>query len=217
MKYLHLLFSILFISFTSCNNSVDTQTLRSGVINAKADTYKFDIKSTRLKAKEAFNFCKSKSMNDEYCILIDMKIHSGRKRFFVWDFKKDTIIHSFLVGHGCCDSEWGRDYTKDQPSFSNIEDSHCSSLGKYKIGERGYSSWGVNVKYLLHGLEASNNKALKRIIVLHSWDVVSDDEVYPNGTPEGWGCPTLSNNSFRVLDKKLKASQLPVLMWIYNN
>lgn len=203
MKLLKLIFSVLFISFTGCVNSVDK--------------YKLDILPTRAKAKEALKFCKSNSMNEEFCILIDMKIHSGRKRFFVWDFKNDTIIHSFLVGHGCCDSKWGSDLTKEKPGFSNIENSHCSSLGKYKIGARGYSSWGVHVKYLLHGLEASNNNALKRVIVLHSWEVVSDNEVYPNGTPEGWGCPTLSNNSFKVLDDMLKDSKRPVLMWIYNN
>lgn len=156
-------------------------------------------------------------MNEDFSILIDMKIHSGRNRFFVWDFKKDTITHSYLVGHGCCDSPWGKDYTKDNPSFSNVENSHCSSLGKYKIGERGYSSWGVKTKYLMHGLEKSNNNALKRTIVFHSWEAVADEEIYPRGTPEGWGCPTLSNDNFRIVDNKLKNSKRPVLMWIYND
>jgi hypothetical protein len=47
--------------------------------------------------------------------------------------------------------------------------------------------------------------------------VVSDEEVYPNGTPEGWGCPTISNKSFLKLDPILKASNKPVLMWIYKS
>ena len=181
------------------------------------DSYSLDYNSVKTKAKKALTFIKAKSMNDEYCILIDMNIHSGRNRFFVWDFKKDTITHSFLVGHGCCDNPWGKDYSKESPSFSNIENSHCSSLGKYKIGERGVSSWGVKTKYLLHGLDETNSNALKRVIVFHSWEAVSDEEIYPKGTPEGWGCPTLSNENFRIIDQKLKSSKKSVLMWIYND
>lgn len=155
-------------------------------------------------------------MNEDFCILIDMRIHSGKKRFFFWDFKLNKITQRFLVGHGCGDNTWSGDETKDNPTFSNTEDSHRSSLGKYKIGERGYSNWGVNTKYLMHGLEASNSNALKRIIVFHSWEAVSDEEVYPNVTPEGWGCPTISNASFRLIDPLLRDSSKPVLMWIYN-
>ena len=145
-----------------------------------------------------------------------MKVHSGLKRFFVWDFKKDTIFNSYLVGHGCCDNPWSQDYSKNSPQFSNKDGSHCSSVGKYKIGQRGVSDWGVKVKYLLHGLDASNSNAHERAIVFHSWEMISDDEIYPDGCPEGWGCPTISNKSFKIIDPVLKSSKKPVLMWIYN-
>jgi hypothetical protein len=173
------------------------------------------IEQTRVKAKEAFDFCKGNNFNTEFCILIDMSLHSGVKRFFIWDFKKDTVSNSFLVGHGCCDNPWSQDASKGQPVFSNRDGSHCSSLGKYKIGERGYSDWGVHVKYFMHGLESTNNNAFARTIVFHSWEMVADEEVYPQGTPEGWGCPTISNKSMQIIDPKLKTSQKPVLMWIY--
>lgn len=197
------------IIFFASGNSIDDK------IQPRQDLFNFNL--TKSKAKEALEFCKSKRMNQDFCILVDMGIHSGRKRFFVWDFKKDTIVHSFLVGHGCCDYRWSKDLSKDTPKFSNIDGSHCSSLGKYRIGLRGFSSWGVNIKYLLHGLEASNSNAMKRVIVFHSWEAVSDEEVYPKGTPEGWGCPTISNNSFRIIDPILKKVSQPVLMWIYNS
>ena len=174
-----------------------------------------NIVSTKSKAKEAFDFCKTNNFNVDFCILIDMSLHSGVKRFIVWDLKKNSISNSFLVGHGCCDNPWNSDFSKENPKFSNKDGSHCSSLGKYKIGERAYSNWGVNVKYVLHGLETTNRDALKRVIVFHSWEVVSDEEVYPKGTPEGWGCPAISNNSFKIIDKSLKSSSKPVLMWIY--
>ena len=134
-----------------------------------------NISSTHTKANEALEFCNSKNFNTDFCILIDMSLHSGVKRFFVWDFKKDTIRYSFLVGHGCCDNPWSDDSSKDKPVFSNVDGSHCSALGKYKLGERGYSNWGINIKYLMHGLEPTNSNALGRTIVFHSWDEVPED------------------------------------------
>jgi hypothetical protein len=167
------------------------------------------------KVKEALAFCTQKKYNTDFCILIDMSVHSGRKRFFVWDFKKNEISHRFLVGHGCCANPWSTDASKDNPKFSNTDNSHCSSLGKYKIGERGNSDWGVRTKYVLHGLEPTNSNAQQRYIVFHSWEMVADEEIYPKGTPEGWGCPTISNASFKLIDPMLKGSAKPVLMWIY--
>lgn len=174
-----------------------------------------NLERTKAKAKEAKQYCKSNQFNSEFCILIDMSLHSGLNRFVVWDFKKDTIMHSILVGHGCCNNSWSEDESKESPDFSNVDGSHCSALGKYKIGERGYSSWGVNVKYALHGLDASNSNAFKRLIVFHSWELVSDSETFPDGTPEGWGCPTISDNNFKLIDPLLRNSAKPVLMWIY--
>ena len=170
---------------------------------------------TRTRAREALIFCKTKSYNMDFCILVDMSLHSGLKRFFVWDFKGDSIVNRFMVAHGCCNQPWGLDATRDRPGFSNVDGSLCSSLGKFKVGERGYSNWGIHVKYNLHGLEASNKNALARTIVLHSWEEITDHEVYPAGTAEGWGCPVLSNKSLRLLDARLKAVQQPVLLWIY--
>ncbi len=184
---------------------------------AGSDTVKpvVNISSTRLKAAEALQYCQAKGFNTSFCILVDMSLHSGVSRFFVWNFSKDTLLYSFPVGHGCCDNPWSGDYSKNNPSFSNKDGSHCSSLGKYQIGERGYSEWGVNVKYLLHGLEATNNNALQRQIVFHSWEAVADNDVYPDGTPEGWGCPTLSNNNFILVDSMIRKTDKPVLFWIY--
>lgn len=204
LKNILFLFSIFLIG---CNNP----------IQKKVATEKpaINIESTRTKARQAFVFCKAQNFNIDFCILIDMSLHSGVKRFIVWDFKKDSVLNSFLVGHGCCENSWNSDFSKENPKFSNTDGSHCSSLGKYKIGERAYSDWGVNIKYVLHGLESTNSNALKRFVVFHSWEVVSDEEIYPNGTPEGWGCPTISNKSFRLIDPLLKSSSKPVLMWIY--
>lgn len=168
------------------------------------------------KAKEAETFCKTKGLNTSYCILIDYSIHSGKKRLYVYDFQNDSILMTGMVSHGCGTAPWGMDATRSKPVFSNEHESHCSSLGKYKVGKRGYSSWGIHVNYKLYGLESSNSNAYDRVIVLHSWDDIPHNEVYPAGTPEGWGCPAVSNELMKYLDELLKEKKKDVLLWIYN-
>jgi hypothetical protein len=165
-------------------------------------------------AKEAKSYCQNHDLNTEWFILIDLKRHSGLKRFYIWDFKTNKITESYLVSHGCGNSFWSFDQTKEQAQISNENNSHSSSIGKYIIGERGYSDWGIHVKYLLLGQDFTNSNALKRAIVFHSWEKVSDEEVYPDGTAEGWGCPAISNKAMLQMDEKLKNSEKKVLMWI---
>jgi hypothetical protein len=179
------------------------------------DNISINKQKTRSKALELLQFCEENDYNTEIGILIDMSIHSGLKRLVMWDFKQDKITYSCLVSHGCCENPWGEDYSKNNPVFSNVNGSHCSSLGKYRLGERGYSNWGIGIKYLMHGLEESNRNALARQIVFHSWDDVPDNEAYPDGAPEGWGCPAISNESMEHIDKLLKNKKPEIIMWIY--
>ncbi len=173
---------------------------------------------TRLQTKinESYKYCLKNDLNTEYAILIDMSIHSGKKRLFMVNLETSSIVSSGLCSHGCCESVWESDLTANNPTFSNIPESHCSSKGKYRIGKRGYSSWGININYKLHGLEESNSNVYKRIIVLHSWNMVPENELFPQGTPEGWGCPAVSNGHMRKIDSLLKKQKKPVLMWIYD-
>ena len=167
------------------------------------------------KAKEALAFCKAKAYNTDFCILIDMKIHSGKYRMFVYDFNKQEIERKALCTHGC--GKGDKKSTGAQPLFSNVEGSLLTSLGKYKIGGRSYSQWGINVHYKLYGLEASNSNAFKRIIVLHSHSPVPSVEIYPAHLPMGWsyGCPVTDDETMTCLDTKLKSAKKPVLLWIY--
>ena len=123
---------------------------------------------------------------------------------------------SGLISHGCGTGPWSGMWSKDKPLFSNRDGSHCTALGKYQIDGRAYSGWGIHVKYYLTGLESTNNNALIRQIVFHSWEEVPETEVYPNGTPEGWGCPAISNNTMKIVDEMLKKERKRTLLWIYN-
>lgn len=173
--------------------------------------------NTRLeeKAAEALDFCKKNGYNTDFCILIDMKVHSGRNRMFVWNFKDNKIDRQALCAHGCGKGE--NRSTGGKPKFSNTDGSHLSSLGKYKIGVRSSSQWGIKVHYKMHGLEPTNNNAFKRIIVLHSHTPVPQREIYPAHMPMGWswGCPVTDDATMTYLDGVLKKTKKPVLMWIY--
>jgi hypothetical protein len=206
-KYLLSIILILPI-FIACRNSTKAEQNTIGNNEFILDNAAFSIKKD-----SALLFCKQKGLNTEFCILIDMSLHSGKNRLFIWNFGKDTLEHQALCAHG-----YGGGSTQEKPVFSNIEGSYCTSLGKYKVGARAYSQYGINVHYKLHGYEKTNNNAFKRWIVLHSHTPVSTKEIAPRHLPLGWsqGCPVTDNETMKLLDKKLQLSKKPVLLWVYN-
>lgn len=163
--------------------------------------------------EEAQQYCQKNNLNQDKFILIDLGLHSGLKRFFIYDFKLNKVIKTFMVSHGCGASVWGKTFTKDNAPISNEPDSHCSSIGKYLVLNRGISQWGIKVNYLLQGKDKTNSNAINRAIVLHSWEAVPNNEVYPEGTPEGWGCPAVSNESMQEIDSFLEHNK-KILFWI---
>ncbi len=214
------IFSFIFTAFFILSCTPESRKGSSGNLSSSSANDEkrpvADSARTRNKAEEALPFCKRKNLSTDFCLLIDMSLHSGVKRLFIWNFEKNKITGEYLVGHGCGQNPWSKDASRERPEFSNEDGSHLSSLGKYKLQERGSSEWGIHVKYLMHGLEETNSNALERFIVFHSWNLMSDAEVFPKGSPEGWGCPTVSNNAMRQIDPMLQKSEKPVLMWIYN-
>lgn len=199
--------TIVFLAFILISISCKTMT---------DDASRFDYERLRQKSTEALVYCKQHNLETSYCVLIDMSIHSGKNRFFIWDFNGDSIMDQGLVSHGCGSHSWGADETKTSPLFSNTPESHLSSVGRYRIGKRGYSQWGIHVNYKLHGLDKTNKNAYSRYIVLHSWNMMPSYESYPSGSPEGWGCPAVSNSFMQRIDKRLKNKKTDVLLWIFD-
>jgi hypothetical protein len=189
----------LFFLFLSCNeNAKNTKTNK--------EYEKFH--------EEAFAFVQSKNMNTTVYYLLDFSVHSGKNRFFIYDFNAKKNIDSAIVTHGSCDVFSENESKYEKAVFSNQENSHCSSKGKYKVGARAKSSWGIGVKYWIHGLESTNNNAAKRVVVLHSWSAISDTEIYPKYSPLSWGCPAVSDEFMSKIDQELQANQKPTLLWI---
>lgn len=102
-----------------------------------------------------------------------MKIPSGKKRFFIYDHKSDSVINAGLVTHGS-----GSDTETGFFTFSNIPHSNATSLGKYKIGKAYFGKFGLAFK--LYGLNNSNSTAFARAVVLHSHPNVLAYEVIPS-------------------------------------
>jgi hypothetical protein len=153
-------------------------------------------------------FLKVNNYCEEYCFLIDMKIPSGKKRFFVYDLLQDTIVHSGLVTHG-----GGSQTTTDALTFNNIPNSNATSIGKYKIGNEYSGRFGMAFK--LYGLETSNNKAFERFVVLHGHSCVPDKEIYPFPICTSLGCPTVSPSFLPILKKYIDKTDKPVVLWIF--
>ncbi len=164
------------------------------------------------KATEAKAYCKKNKLNSDFCFLVDFSVHSGSNRFYIYDFKTNVIKSSGLVCHGV-----GKSSTVIKPVYSNEIGSYCTSLGKYKIGKRGYSNWGIHVLYKLHGLEKTNSNALARNVVLHSYQYVPTKEINPAHLTMGWsmGCPVVDTLLMKQIDVSLKKATKPTLLWIF--
>lgn len=133
---------------------------------------------------------------------------SGKDRFFIYDLKKDSILHSGLVTHGRCNELWN-----DGRMYSNEVGSACTSPGKYKVGKPYQGVFGL--AYKLYGLDSTNSNAFKRYVVLHSHECVPDGEVDPLPICRSDGCPTVSENFLKKLAGIIDKSSKPVLLWIY--
>ena len=128
------------------------------------------IAKAKQQAIELKKYAAKNNYCEDYCFLVDMRITSGSKRFFVYDLKKDTIIQKGLVTHG-----GGSESKAGGLTFCNTPSSGSTSLGKYKIGVEYSGQFGMAFK--LHGLETSNSKAFERFVVLHSHSCVPEDDV----------------------------------------
>lgn len=146
--------------------------------------------------------------NQKIAFLIDMKVPSGKNRFFVYDLQKDEVIDQGLVAHGS-GSETG---VKGILKFSNMPNSNCTALGRYSVGKTYKGIFGK--AYRLAGLEETNNNALKRAIVLHHYSAVpyAEQDYYISNSH---GCPMVNEQFFKRIEKIIDGSKSSIIMDIY--
>jgi hypothetical protein len=164
----------------------------------------------RMKEKASFakDYVDDHGFDVSYCFLIDMRLPSGKNRFFVYNLLKDSLEATGLVTHGK-----GSEKESGDLVFSNTPNSKCTSLGKYKIGSSYNGNFGLS--YKLVGLEKTNSRAIDRAVVLHSYLGVPNSEVYPASICVSEGCPAVSAPFFTQLKGYMDESQEPILLWIY--
>lgn len=137
----------------------------------------------------------------------DMDLHIFIKRFYVIHVDSNRILKSFLVAHGK-----GKGSTWDSVVFSNVPGSLCSSPGRYKLGKSYFGEFGKG--YKLHGLDASNSNALKRLIVFHAFSTQTEEE-YGKPNYLSSGCPMLAVRSFAYCDSMIQQEKKPVMMVVH--
>ncbi len=147
--------------------------------------------------------------NTRRVLVAHLGLHSGLPRMVLLNVADGSWADSGLVAHGS-----GPEVFAERPIYSNVPNSHCSSLGKYRIGTAYKGRFGTAFK--LHGLEAGNSKAFERFVVLHAYDCVPDATVFPDYICNSQGCPMVSYGFLDRLKKVITASDKPMLLWIVN-
>lgn len=150
-------------------------------------------------ALQYYDHNKSRLQNDGYMVIIDMGMHSSKKRFFLIGMDSGNV-DTTVVAHGS-----GSDPDNDGKAtrFSDTNDSHMTSIGYYKTAETYTGSHGFSLK--LDGLSKSNDTARARAVVMHGASYVA-----PGKSKQGrsWGCPAVANNEKDDLIRKLRGGAL---------
>ena len=166
-----------------------------------------DPTALRRKADQLQQYAAAHGYNTRYAFLADFNVFSGGKRFVCYDLLQHQVISTGLVSHG-----QGPDFRAEKVVFSNVSGSHCSSLGKYRIGGKYSGRFGT--AYKLYGLDSTNSHAFDRFVVLHSYPSVPLT-AQMEGIVRSDGCPMLNPEYFATLEPYLDKASRPILLWIY--
>jgi hypothetical protein len=139
--------------------------------------------------------------NKEYVGIVDFDRPSSEKRLSLIRLS-DGSVSAYLVSHGR--GSGGLYATR----FSDTPRSHQSALGIYVTGDDYTGEHGRSLK--LYGMEAGNDRAEARAIVVHSADYVTDRYVAAHGMAgRSWGCPAVDpKHRERIIDALLGGAVL---------
>ncbi len=121
--------------------------------------------------------------NRNYITVVDFSARSNYQRFFIINMSSGQVM-SVRTAHG---SGSDRDNDGFVESVSNINNSHQSSKGFYKVSEIYYGKYGRSIR--LDGLSSTNSRVRSRAIVIHGSDYVREANVIPG---RSWGCFALA-------------------------
>ena len=183
---------------TSTATNVENSKIRkeNNVIATSKEIYlsiKFDksnILNTEIFTKAFLGFTNLKKAGklpgDSHLLTVcDFSLSSTQKRLWVIDLNEKKVIFNSLVAHG---KNTGEEFAQ---KFSNIESSLQSSIGFFITDSSYNGSNGYSLKLL--GMDPGyNDAALKRAIVMHGADYVSEDFIKSQQRiGRSWGCPAV--------------------------
>jgi hypothetical protein len=134
--------------------------------------------------------------------VIDFSLPSTERRLWLFDLETDELLYVEHVAHG---RGSGDNLAR---LFSNVENSHQSSLGLFRTDETYYGGNGYSLR--LDGLEpGTNDRARERLIVIHGADYVNPNLAVRQGRlGRSFGCPAVRPQVARALIDHLKHGQL---------
>lgn len=135
---------------------------------------------------------------DDLLTVIDYSLPSTQPRLWVLDLANGEVLYHELVAHG---RGSGDNYAT---RFSNLDDSHQTSLGLFLTGGTYEGGNGYSLK--LQGLDKGlNDRAEVRHIVMHgAWYVSAEHARSQGRLGRSWGCPALSEASARPVIDRIK-------------
>lgn len=147
---------------------------------------------------------KGQVKNFTHMVMIDFTQHSSRSRFYLVD-QASGKVQQMAVAHGEASDPQNTGYAK---YFSNVPDSHMSSLGSYLISEV-YQSAKFGPALRLDGLEDTTSNVRDRAIVLHPSHYVKDGAQLQG---RSLGCPAIP---YSWISKVIEATQNGAFMYAY--
>ena len=220
---------MVYIAFESEKSTLMTRILLISIFSATFLLFLFLIighstpRDLNERAEEALGYCKENGYSTDYCLLVDYGRHSGRVRFFLWDFDKEKSVLKSLCAHG-----YGKGSTARRPVFSNEVGSFCSSSGHYRVGkEKTMSKPQGRKALLLYGMDKTNSNALQRGILIHPVSL-PNFSIYPflipvkvheilghKIRPKSEGCITIPFRKYFKVVETVKSSSQPLMLWVY--
>ena len=140
-----------------------------------------------------------KLLNSSILTIIDFSQSSTKKRMYVIDLVKKSLLYQTYVAHG---RNTGEEYAKN---FSNESGTFKSSLGFYITGHMAMGS-KVGLSLVLQGIDKGfNDKALQREIIIHGADYATEAFIQKTGRlGRSLGCPSLPPNLIKPVAETIK-------------
>ena len=134
-------------------------------------------------ALSVFHNNKSLFKNQNYISVVDFSARSHKQRLFIIDMRSGQV-QAVRTAHGTGSDKDADGYVE---SLGNLNNSHKSSRGYFKVAEVYYGKFGRSIR--LDGLSKTNSNVRSRAIVIHGSDYVKEANVLAG---RSWGCFALS-------------------------